>query len=105
MFTVLYPFATLSMELLVLSSLLVLYGRRLWAGIGFTAVGVGGVAITWSHWSASAGHANSLAAFTAPTAVARGDWYLLLTHAPFAVVGLLMIVSECRRLEETRSQT
>ena len=84
-------FATLSMTLLIVASVAYVYGRYLIAALGFLAVGFGGPAVVWSHWSESTGHHNSFESFFHPTGLAFDDAFLLATDAPFMVVGTLVL--------------
>ncbi len=84
-------FATLSMTLLIAASLAHVYGRYLVSALGFLAVGFGGSGVGWSHWSESTGHHNSFGAFFHPTGLAFDDAFLLATHAPFMVVGAVVL--------------
>ncbi len=79
------------MTLLIAASVLYIYGRYLLAALGFLAVGFGGSAVVWSHWSEQAGHHNSFESFLHPTGLAFDDAFLLATHAPFMLVGAAIL--------------
>lgn len=87
----LHAFATFSMALLVVASVAFVYQRYLIAALGFLAVGFGGSAVVWSHWSESAGYHNSFEAFFHPIGLAHDDAFLLVTHAPFMLVGAAVL--------------
>lgn len=87
----LHAFGTLSMVLLIASSIAYVYERHLLAALGFLAVGFGGSAVVWSRWSERAGYLNSFQAFFHPTGLAFDEAFMLVTHAPFVVVGLAVL--------------
>ena len=80
------------MELLIASSVAFIYKRYLLASIGFMAVGFGGAGVVWNNWSSSSGYTNSFQAFLHPVGLSYGDAFLLVTHAPFALVGIAILV-------------
>ncbi len=90
-FEYLHAFAMFSMALLVVSSVAYVYGRHVIAALGFLAVGFGGAAVVWSHWSERAGYHNSFEAFFHPTGLAFDDAFLLVTHVPFMLVGVAVL--------------
>ncbi len=96
-FEYLHAFATFSMTLLMVSSLAYIYRRYLVAAVGFLAVGFGGSAVAWSRWSERAGHHNSFQSFFQPTGLAFDETFMLVTHAPFIIVGLAVLLYHVAR--------
>lgn len=90
-FEYLHAFGTLSMLLLIGSSVAYVYERYVLAALGFLAVGFGGSAVVWSRWSERAGYLNSFQAFLHPTGLAFNEAFMLVTHAPFVIVGVIVL--------------
>lgn len=90
-FEYLHAFATFSMEVLIASSIAYVYQRYVLAALGFLAVGFGGSAVVWARWSERAGYLNSFRAFFQPTGLAFDEAFMLVTHAPFIVVGVAVL--------------
>jgi hypothetical protein len=84
------------MTLLIAATIALVYQRYALAAVGFLAVGIGGSAVVWSHWSEQSGHHNSFEAFLHPTSLAYDDAFLLVTHAPFMLVGAAILVWQTR---------
>ena len=85
------------MVLLIASSVAYIFRLYLLAGIGFLAVGFGGAGVVWSAWSEQAGYRNSFQAFLHPTGLPGDDVWLLVTHAPFIIVGAAILWRHTRR--------
>jgi hypothetical protein len=93
------------MTLLIASSIAFVYQRYVLAAVGFLAVGFGGSAVAWSHWSQGAGHHNSFEAFLHPKSLSYDDAFLLVTHAPFMLVGAAILIWRLRQLNRQAKHT
>lgn len=83
---------TVSVALTVLSAAGLAAGRYLLASLGFLALGIGATAIVWDRWTARAGHHMELTAVLHPVALSSRDWFLLVTHGPFLLLGIILLV-------------
>lgn len=88
---------TVSVALTLLSTGALLLRRYIAASIGFLSLGTGAIAIVWDGWSARAGHHMELTALLDPVALSSRDAFLLVTHLPFIVVGVLLMHSAQQR--------
>lgn len=73
------------------------------AAIGFLALGVGAIAIVWDGWSARTGYHMEFVALLHPVSLSSRDAFLLVTHAPFLLAGIVLIVLNTRRSGESTS--